>query len=237
MKKVILIVGVLVFLGSSYNPPTRGQQAETANSEVACEQAEETFCKIERLSHFPLIGNTIGFVELDLSGNLDTENKIEILNDDGTIWHSFCADAALRDFLIDWNDGLFRPWISAFEVGGLIMRCIAKSEDYYYVVVNEQTNLVKRVRKRNDLLFQTVEEHVLGALVWTDFDINPLRMYPSDDAQVIDYAYASYYGEIIVSIKMNGDWIKIIEAFSEEVLGWIRWRKEDRFMVWLFYSI
>ena len=40
MKKIILIVGVLVFLASC-NPPTRGQQTETANSENVVEQTDD----------------------------------------------------------------------------------------------------------------------------------------------------------------------------------------------------
>jgi len=180
-----------------------------------------------------LIGNTIGFVRLDISAELDRENNIEFLNDDGTLWHSFCADVARHNFLFDRE--LNHTWLSSFEIGGLIMRCVAKSEKYYYVVVNERTNLVKRVRKHNDLFFQPLEFHILQTVVWTDFDINPFRTYPNDDAQVADSS--RFKDKLLAPVEMEGEWIKIIEVFSEEVLGWIRWRKGDIWMVELGYAI
>ena len=248
MKKITIILTIFAFFALSCNQPTRNQ-AKTTKNEIVVEQnyglqqlEEKIFCEIvpenketDDLSQFPLIGNTIGFVVLDWNKvyeDFDASNKIKVLNDDGSIWHS-----NIFTFDEEFYNELFRPWVWAPEFGGFVMRCIAKSENYYTIVVNEEKNLVKRLRKHNHLLFQTVEEHVLNALVATDFDINPIRKYPCDDAQIIEISSYDFVLSVLFSIERNGDWIKIRDVFGGEAFGWIRWRKGDRFMVQLQYSI
>ena len=234
MKKTTLtLISLFAFFAVFCNQPTKNR-TETAKSESSFEKVEETICEIETLSQFPLIGNTIGFVMFLDRGlaEIDRLNKVEILNDDGTIWHSFYVGGCVSDFV--GNNELFRPF--AFEFFVLAMRCIAKSEHYYTVVVNEEKNLVKRMRRHSEFGFQTVEQHVLR-LVGTDFRINPIRTYPNDDAPIVHEEWYKYEDFLIMAIEAEGDWIKIIDAWEDEILGWIRWRKDDRFMVWLFYSI
>jgi len=191
---------------------------------------------------FEPIGNTIGFISFECYGcKNDTLNRIEILNDDGSNWLS----GDVQDF-IEYTDGElnirknnnnedFKPWAFEPGIGVFTIRCIAESENDYTIVANEEENIVKRLKKHKCFKFETVEEHVVNRLVGTDFSLNPIRENPNDDSQIIDINNLD--AELIVSIERKGDWIKIENSETNEVLGWIRWKKDDRFMIWMYYSV
>ena len=244
MKKITLTFITLAFFASSCNQATQ-RQVQTANNEIFCEKAEEIICEnipekneIDDFFRSPLIGNTIGFVIFDskaiFENRVDTLNKIEMLNDDGTIWHSLYSD--FPDFTEEMHNELFRPLYFDPHAIRLAMRSIDKSENYYTIVVNEEKNLIKRVRKHSNLLFYTVEESVESSWLCTDVRINPLRKYPNDDAEVIEIDYRT---DLFDPIERKGEWVKVrdVLAYEAETVGWIRWRKGDRFMVWVWCSI
>jgi hypothetical protein len=212
------------------------KQAETANNEIVVEVEQEETVSDSNETQFPLIGNTIGFISFDWDKwEENTSIKIEILNDNGSIWCSFDGNPYDYSERSRNPDKDFKPWAFEPGIGVFIMRCIAKSGNGYTIVANEEQNLVKQLEKHGYLKFQTVEEHISYTLVDTDFNLNPLREYPSDEAPIIDII--NFDVEVISSIERKGDWIKITNSFTSEVLGWIRWKKCDRFMVWLYYSV
>ena len=177
---------------------------------------------------FPLIGNTIGFISFDWE-TFEKIKRIEFLNDDGSIWRS------VKDYDAEDNkkNDDFRPW--AYETGVFTVRCIAKSETDYSIIVNEEKNSVKRLKKHDSFKFEDLEEHVATSFVGTIFDINPIRNNPNDDAPIIQTTDEER--GVTVSMELKGDWIKIKNLYTGKVLGWIRWKKDNRFMVWLVYSL
>ena len=214
MKTATMTIIAFAFFAISCNQPTRNQ-AETAKSESSCEKVEETICEIETLLQFPLIGNTIGFVTIFWTELFD--NKADILNDDGTVWGFFYSNSDSFDVRTD--NELFYPWASLFECGSVVMRCVAKSENYLTVVVNEEKNLVKRIR--NNFFFETVEEHVTSVILSTDFEINPIRKYPSDDAPIVDLDSFDFQVEVLFAIERQGDWIRVEETLFGNGEFWV----------------
>jgi len=186
---------------------------------------------------FPLVGNTAGFVRCDTERLRDTLRRIELLNDDGSEWMSMHADilnAHLRDGTDVINDDL-SPWAFEPGIGVFVFRCVGRSDDGYAVVVNEEKNMVKHLRAHANLIFDSVEEHVSRVIVGADFDLNPVRERPTDDAPVAPTTFDER--EVPVVTELRGEWIRIKDIYSDRELGWIRWKKDDRFMIRMYYSI
>ena len=215
MKKAVIILSIFALIASNFGQAAKAQTTD-----------DET--------QFLLIGNTIGFIVYDFYNENNTLNKIEILNEDGSNWYSFHSN--IDDYYLnaEYNED-FEPWVFGPEIFGLVIRCIAKSETDYTIVVNEEKNIVKCLKKHENLIFQTLEEHVANRLVSTDFNLNPIRKSPNDDAPIIHVTDEEL--ELTASVELKGDWIKIENSYTNKVLGWIRWKKGDRFMVWLSYSV
>jgi hypothetical protein len=86
--------------------------------------------------------------------------------------------------------------------------------------------------------FETVSTYVSE---WTtlglDFDRlqNPLRQEPSDNAAVIlnedTKKYKIWRAE---KIEMKGDWLKVKTKDKKE--GWIRWRRDDKIIIQLYFA-
>ena len=248
MRKLI-ILSVFALIVGSCGQATKKQTKET-NSKTVSERGENNTI-VEREAvfdsdelQFPLIGNTIGFISFDFdkwySEGDDTLNKIEILNEDSSIWLS----ADVQDFVEYTNSELnirknnnidFQPWAFEPSIGVFTIRCIAKTENAYTIIVDEEKNIVKQLQKHEQFQFQTLEEHVSMVLVSTDFSLNPIREKPNENAAIVNTIDDEI--DLTASVELKGDWIKIENSYSNKVLGWIRWKKGDRFMVWLYYSV
>ena len=217
MKKSLITLGIIALIAGSCFGQAGSKHAENGDP------------------IFPLIGNTIGFIMYDFYNEDNTLSKIEILNEDGSNWYSFCTNIGDYYLNTEEHNENFEPWVFGPEIFGLAIRCIAQSETGYTIVVNEEKNIVKHLNKHEDLIFQTVEEHVVNRLISTDFSLNPIRKNPDDEAPTL-HATADET-ELTSSVELKGDWIKIKDTYSNKLLGWIRWKKGDRFMIWLCYSV
>ena len=187
---------------------------------------------VDPYSEYQLIGNTIGFFiyEYENYATLDTLNNIEIMNDNGSIWRSINSD------ILEYNvsDDDFRPWAYEPGIGILTMRSVGQTENGYMIVAHEQRNTIKLFKHHANLRFYTVEGFVVRApVVQVDFRINPVRESPNDNASII--SVSSF--EALTATEMNGEWVKIYDFIEDNVLGWVRWKKDDRFMLHVFFSM
>lgn len=193
---------------------------------------------------FSLIGNTIGFItkiqpEHGSLNPLDSANRITFLNDDRSSWLSLPINLGsystyVEEGLFEYNDE-FQPWAFDSGIEVFVIRCIGKTDSTYTVIVNENRDIVKHLKKHKSLCFETVEKHVSHLLVSTDFETNPVRKTPSDNAAIVNTTEDET--DLIHSIEVKDEWIKIENLDTNKVLGWIRWKKGDRFMIKMFYSI
>jgi hypothetical protein len=121
----------------------------------------------------------------------------------------------------------------------LVFDCTKSTDKYYHVVVDQKTNEIGLIKKVDSLFkFETVSTYVSE---WTtlglDFDRlqNPLRQEPSDNAAVIlnedTKKYKIWRAE---KIEMKGDWLKVKTKDKKE--GWIRWRRDDKIIIQLYFA-
>ncbi|MDL2262853.1 SH3 domain-containing protein [Bacteroidales bacterium OttesenSCG-928-I21] len=184
----------------------------------------------DEYAHRYYINNTVGFISINHE-TPDSINKITFLNDDETIWMTFMAD----DFgnVIDWHED-FHPW--ALESGIMVfaVRCVEKNDDGYRVIVNEGQEMEKQLLKHKNIEFSTIEEHLLTILI--DFDIkqNPIRETPDDNGEIL---FVDDLGDLINVVEVNGDWIKIRDLYNDKILGWIKWREKNEFLIDFYYSV
>lgn len=186
------------------------------------------------------INNTVGFLSFPEPGEKDgLMDKAEILNKDGSLWMSFYIDYSHHDH--QWKEN-FRPW--AFEPGiaVFVVRCIKVNKDSYTIVANEELGMEKYMKKNPNIIFSTVEEHVLKAPILAfDHSNNPIRKEANDQAKTINiediYDPDPDIDDFFCGIEMKGDWVKLENIFNEKSVGWVRWRKDNRFMVEFYYSL
>lgn len=189
---------------------------------------------------FKLIGNTIGFITLADYGVRDTNGWLEFLNDDGSIWSKFPLDIGNTfryiergEFAFDDN---FQPWALDSGIEIFVLRCIAQTEATYTVIVNEDKDLKKTLKKSENLIFENIEDHINGILADTNFDVNPYREYPDDNAPIVQNINKDEI-EVTQVIEKKGDWVKLEDVFAEKTIRWIRWKKNGRFWINMYYSI
>ena len=231
MKKAAIILSAITLLGCRQTTKNKSVTSDTVVADTIIFNIGTPFKSID---------NTIGFITLETE-NLDTLNKVEILNDDGSVWLAFYSD--FRDDYTVYED--FAPWAFEPSIGVFAIRCVAKTEDDYTIVVNDTKDgygvvvkkdeqILKHLKKHKNIKFSTIEEHILnGVLIDTDYGINPIRKSPDENAPIVDVEL----DYIIYAVKMKGDWIQIKDEIADKIVGWIKWRSGNRFMITMFYSI
>lgn len=182
------------------------------------------------------IGNTVGFITFPEPGEKDgLKDKAQILNGDKSVWMSFYIDYFRHNQ--EWKNN-FSPWAFEPGIGVFVVRCTKINSDSYTIVVNEALGLEKNLKKNPNITFSTVEEHILNAPI-LDFnrEDNPPRKSPNDNAEIIPVDSEAEGDEFLHAVEMKGDWVKLEDSLSNEVLGWVRWRKGSLFMVEIYYSV
>jgi len=195
-----------------------------------CFVAHKDDHKDEEPLYRPAVGNTIGFITFDHE-DIDAENKITFLNDDGSVWMEFGADDYHYDKEIKWA-GDFHPWALESEYKVFVIRCTGKDDKGYRVIIDEEHGTEKQMPKHRNIKLTTTEEHMLNYFIGYDRTNNPLRETP--DGTIIQPEETE---DILSAVEVKGDWIKIKDVDSNEILGWIKWRDKDVFLIDFYYSM
>jgi hypothetical protein len=182
-------------------------------------------------AHQSSIANTIGFITF-YHEDIDGENKITLLNDDGTVWMAFEADQYHNGMQIEWKED-FSPWELESETMTFVIRCVGKYDGGYCVVVNESSGEEKRMRYHRNIKISTIEEHILDRLISFNPVDNPIKDSPGGTTMDL----SDTPGDLFTIVGIEGDWIKIRDEESNNTLGWIRWRENDRLLISIYYSM
>jgi len=169
---------------------------------------------------------------------------IRIYDEDGEVWLTinYYDD---KYTAISEPNGLFRPF--EFQVGdfALKLRCLEKSENWYKVVVQEESvpKAIGYVKVSDPLFeFQTWEAFVLGIYNLTfDQKENPVYERPHHEGKMIEFIRRDDLR--IVPVELNGEWLRIqwpvgsqaagrVRSKGKEVTtGWIRWKRHEQVLV------
>ncbi|HUF04136.1 MAG TPA: hypothetical protein VMM38_08165 [Aridibacter sp.] len=190
------------------------------------------------------IGDSKGVIVLtDRYGEEDT---VKIYDKGGPVWYEFSYyDESAFDDLESINTD-FKPFAFHPDYLLLAMRVVGEDSALYEVVVNEEADLRKFVRKDDEnLAFEPFEKHIISVYA-VDFDAgtNPLRAEPGGEPLRGDFSMVP----IFKPSRTEGDWLEVTfrdpapgrESNSNGIggapaNGWIRWREGSLLKIAFFY--
>lgn len=183
------------------------------------------------------IENTKGLLVLN-SQRPDRKDFIRFYNDDGTLWYEFTFYYDDSDGKFEYENENFAPFAFHQDYFLLALRIAGEDKNRYEVIVNEETELKKFVRKDDPTLkFETWDEHVIKAFA-VDFNQaeNPLRESPDGKAKNVDLPKEVTFHPV----EVKGEWLKVRWDGSQQPKkdagsGWVKWRDNDHILVELFY--
>lgn len=180
------------------------------------------------------IGNSIGIITI-IAERLTENDTIKIFNKDGSLWYKFSYFYDDSNGKYDFYNEDFNPLSFHPDYFLLALKVTSELNDYYEVVVNENTWIKKYIKKNNPLLkFQTWEEHILSSVFAVGFDENknPLRSYPSLSADTLYYDKDEFY----YPNQIKGEWLQVKWGSEGNWnYGWIKWKDKDRLLIEIFY--
>ncbi|MFT5780259.1 MAG: hypothetical protein ACI837_003220 [Crocinitomicaceae bacterium] len=180
------------------------------------------------------MANSIGVVTIGEKYD-DSDHKIELLNEDGSIWYLVDCYEPLT-YNPDFRILAFKPDYFLFKI-----KCKRETPMHYEVVVNEQTGLTKTLKKSTKVKLVNWEEYVT--------DVFSVDFEPTD-IQVLDRIGGTAISEqpkkesLIIPKKLNGEWLRIIwtsgnyeypSDSSNVRTGWIKWRVNNRIVITLYH--
>ncbi len=191
----------------------------------------------EKLENSP-----VGFVFIDISRINNQERAISILGQNrDTILHLQNQIISINgiEYKVYEEEHLYKKLVNAEvfepEYGLFILKCYEITDKFYKVELNEKITLVSNSLINKSIQFKGLEQYIMESYP-VPTQQNPLRTNPDESAGVVDNFDKWTY----LPIEIDGDWIKIIddkdcysgEAPSQvDIKGWIRWRKDGKFIL------
>jgi len=163
----------------------------------------------------------------------NAKGTIKIYNSNGTVWDAIDLS----------NDSVevkgIKPYSIKLEDQHLIFRCIGQTQNFYTVIADEESGLLKYIEKSDSsFLFESWEKHILTAFS-VDFNekANPIKEMPDSTSKNLTYHKDMTY----IPVETRDNWLKvkwgnIYDDNPKYQLGWIRWRSENKLLIELFYT-
>jgi len=185
-----------------------------------------------------------GFLFINISSIYYQERKLAILNaehDTITFFNSTKVRIGDNEYDIINQEHLYKEKVivKSFdpEYGLFILDCKDSSKpDFYEIIINREKGFISKRGNNKDILnFKTPEQYVLEGYP-NPTNENPLRLNPSDDAEIVP----GFLEHTYVSIEINGDWLKVRddkdcypgeEPSKKDIIGWVRWRKNGKIVI------
>lgn len=205
---------------------------KTAPLAASVNSAADTGSSRPEFSPLPqddLAGGVVGLKE-------DANGLLYLYNRNGSIWKT--VDLA-QDSIVD---ATLNPHSIKLDYNNLVFRCVREVGSYYAVIADENTGLIKYVKKDDPHFeYQPWEQHLLHVFsVGFDEKKNPLRRSQDPRSASIPFDKEAYYHPV----EIKGDWMKVeIENDSMNVerggkrpaTGWIKWKEGHKIIVDVFY--
>jgi len=184
----------------------------------------------------------VGFVFIDISGINNQEGTISILGQNrDTILHLQNQTISINGikYKIYEEEHLYKKLVNAEvfdpEYGLFILKCYETTDKFYKVELNGESALVSNSLTNKFVQFKILEQYIMESYP-IPTQQNPLRTNPDENAGIVD----NFDEWIYLPVEIDGDWVKIVddkdcysgEAPSQvEIKGWIRWRKDGKFIL------
>jgi hypothetical protein len=184
----------------------------------------------------------VGFVFIDISEISNQEGTISILSQNkDTILH-------LQNQIISINgtkyktyeeEHLYKKLVNAEffepEYGLFILKCYEATGKFYKVELNGETALISNSLTNKFEQLKSLEQYIMESYP-VPTQQNPLRTNPDENAGIVD----NFDKWVYLPVVIDGDWVKIVDdkdCYSGEapspvaIEGWIRWRKNGKFIL------
>ena len=186
------------------------------------------------------MSNSIGIVTLNDEGYSKENGLLQFENEDGSTWYEFTFYYDDSDGKWDYPNDAFR--IVAFHPDYFLfkIKCITESENFFTVVVNQQTGLTKQLKKSKSIQLKTWEQYVLDVFS-IDFDTSELPIYDRINGSPV--SELPNRENIVVPKEIKGDWMRIIWSTtndypgnsSEDRTGWIKWKSNNKINITVYH--
>ncbi|WP_424964053.1 hypothetical protein [Ekhidna sp.] len=186
------------------------------------------------LLHGQNMANSVGVVMLGEQYD-NTDHKIELLNEDGSVWYLVDCYEPLN-YNPDFRILAFKPDYFLFKI-----KCKRETQTHYEVVVNEETGLTKSLKKSDKIKLVNWEKYVTDVFS-VDFEPTDIQVLDNIDGTPISEQPKSE--NLMIPKEVKGDWMRIIwtpgnyeypSDNSNVQSGWIRWRTNNRITVTLYH--
>ncbi len=128
------------------------------------------------------------------------------------------------------------------EYGLFILDCEGIENQQYKVKINNNDCFIDIKENSHLLKFKTPEQHVMESYPYLYGKNNtPLRVEPNDESEIIE----NYDKHLYEPVELKGDWLKVKddkdcyvgeEPSKENIVGWVRWRKDGKIIIDIRYS-
>lgn len=132
-----------------------------------------------------------------------------------------------------------QPEVLWLEYFAFTFRCLTKTDEWFEIMVNNETKSTYWIKKTDSIKFKNWEEYLkdmFGVERLSEFP-QQIRTEPTDNSPEIQYQKKDCF----VVTSMKGDWIEIAtpdycdENFTDSKQsiksGWIKWRQEDQLVI------
>ncbi|QTY27568.1 hypothetical protein [Flavobacterium sp. CS20] len=166
---------------------------------------------------------------ITLKKDFNIADTLEILNEDGTIWYQFSFKYNDSDGKYDFYNESFRPFAFHPDTFTLALRTTSTRDNFYKVVVNEETGLEKFIDIKNQepLVFYTWRDYILNAYS-VEFNDKENPILETIAGKPLEINSSNNYH--ISPKEIQDNWlkleVKLIES-NKTYSGWIKWKDLD----------
>jgi hypothetical protein len=189
------------------------------------------------------IKDTLGLITLSdkyPSGKNEIKDKndfIRFYNEDGSLWYEFTFYYDDSDGEFEYQNDNFRAFAFHPDHFLLSLMCVGEDKNRYQVVVNEEPELKKYVKKSDDnLKLESWSEHILKTFS-IDLEKGKNTIFETPDGKEIKPDLEAM--DRFEAVEVKGDWLKVKWEISgkskENKTGWVRWKKDDVILISWFY--
>ena len=172
---------------------------------------------------------TDGLITLVIGKNINKfSDTVRIYNDDGSLWYEFSYLESHPLYYKNNSNKEFKPF-GGIDYG-ITLKLKGVSENWYEVVVNEDTQETKYTSIRDPFLRRERWQKYIQISPYVLFNKaeNPLREIPDGQIKTLEISDSDRF----VVKWIEGDWLKVLRKPSQgNDLGWVRWKNGNDILI------
>jgi len=220
MKNFILTILTLIFLTQCCS--NKGLSNDSKSGNVEDKLQGFVFIDLSKIYHHK---GSVLIVGENKDTIVYTENKSMFIN--RTSYETIEEEYKYKKHL---NIELFNA-----EYGFFILKCFGITDGFYRVEINGKVGLISLETYKEYLKFKDLKQYVIETYP-IPTQQNPLRKETNDNSEIVN----DFDKWTFIPVEIDGDWLKVIDnkdcykgaaPSSNDIIGWIRWKKDGEFIL------